>query len=103
MPFQRRFALRQLRDFGFGTNNMESTITEEIEKLIAVYEKRVGQPVILDSKISVVNALWQILVGQKLELDDPRDEGINTKFHLKITVIFYKQVFHKSLPVFDRF
>ena len=69
---QRRFALRQLRDFGFGTNNMESAIAEEIEKLIGQYENTAGKPVIMDNKISVVNSLWQILVGEKLELDDPK-------------------------------
>ena len=69
---QRRFVLRQLRDFGFGTNNMEGAIAEEVEKLVGQYEKTAGTPVVMDSKISVVNSLWQILVGEKLELDDPK-------------------------------
>jgi hypothetical protein len=30
---QRRFALRQLRDLGFGKASMEDTISEEIDKL----------------------------------------------------------------------
>jgi hypothetical protein len=33
-----------------------------------------GQPVNLNRtmNISIINALWQILVGEKLDLDDPK-------------------------------
>ena len=31
---QRRFALRQLRDLGFGKSGMEDMINDEVEKLI---------------------------------------------------------------------
>jgi hypothetical protein len=39
---QRRFALRNLRDFGFGKSSMEDAIVAEAGKLCRSYEKLVG-------------------------------------------------------------
>ena len=77
---QRRFLLRNLRDFGFGKSEMEDTLLDEIEKLCNEYKKLVGKPVCLDNtlNLSIVNALWAILVGEKLPLDDPKLKGIVT-------------------------
>ena len=36
---QRRFALRHLKDFGFGKAGMEETIMEEVEKAIKMLSK----------------------------------------------------------------
>ena len=71
---QRRFALRTLRDLGFGKMTMEDTINEEVEKLVEVLMKKAGQAIELNLQmnISIVNALWVILVGEKLALDDPK-------------------------------
>ena len=71
---QRRFALRSLRDLGFGKLTMEDAINEEVEKLVEVLKKKEGQAVGLNLQmnISIVNALWVVLVGEKLELDDPK-------------------------------
>ena len=71
---QRRFLLRNLRDFGFGKSEMEDTLLEEVDKLCKEYMKIVGEPVCLDNtlNLSIVNALWAILVGEKLPLNDPK-------------------------------
>ena len=71
---QRRFALRSLKDLGFGKVTMEDAINDEVEKLIEVLKKKEGQAVGLNLQmnISIVNALWAILVGEKLDLDDPK-------------------------------
>ncbi len=74
---QRRFALRQLREFGFGKSSMEETFAEEIRKLCALYRRDAaeGKPVDLHLtvNISIVNALWSILVGETFEdLEDPK-------------------------------
>jgi hypothetical protein len=36
---QRRFALRQLRDLGFGKSSMEDTILDEVDKLANLLSK----------------------------------------------------------------
>eukprot|EP00094_Tigriopus_californicus_P010881 TCALIF_10496-PA protein Name:"Similar to Cyp2j6 Cytochrome P450 2J6 (Mus musculus)" AED:0.07 eAED:0.07 QI:0/0.78/0.7/0.9/1/1/20/349/2332 len=71
---QRRFSLRQLRDFGFGRSSMESMILEEVQKLCKSLQEEAGKPLDLSFKmnISIINALWLILVGERLELDDER-------------------------------
>ena len=71
---QRRFFLRHLRDFGFGKSEMESTLSEEVEKLCDEYSKFVGIPFCLDNtlNLSVINSLWAILTGEKLELKDEK-------------------------------
>lgn len=71
---QRRFSLRQLRDFGFGRSSMEAMILEEVQKLRKCLQKETGKPLDLSFKmnISIINALWLILVGERLELDDER-------------------------------
>ena len=71
---QRRFLLRNLRDFGFGKIEMEDTILDEVEKLCAEYSKLEGKPFCLDNtlNLSVVNALWVILTGEKLPLKNPK-------------------------------
>ena len=69
----RRFLLRNLRDFGFGKTSMEDMFHDEVSKLRASLSKRCDEPVNLAGtmNISIVNALWSILVGEKLNLEDP--------------------------------
>nr|APH81376.1 cytochrome P450 CYP3034A1 [Tigriopus kingsejongensis] len=71
---QRRFSMRQLKDFGFGRSSMEDMIQVEVQKLVNSLHMETGQPLDLNFKmnISIVNALWVILVGERLELDDAR-------------------------------
>ena len=71
---QRRFTLRNLRDFGFGKASMESALNEEVQKLIEFMRPKMNQPLSLGKPMSIttLNALWSILTGEKLELDDPK-------------------------------
>lgn len=71
---QRRFSLRVLRDFGFGKTSMENTLCDEVEKLCTEFTKVEGTPFNMQRRIniSIVNALWAILVGEKLALNDPK-------------------------------
>ena len=83
---QRRFLLRNLRDFGFGKTEMEDTLLDEIDKLCSEYKTFVGKPVCLDNtlNLSIVNALWAMLVGEKLPLDDPKLQRIVKNFNTLI-------------------
>ena len=71
---QRRFTLRVLKDFGFGKASMEDTIMDEVEKLCDEVRKFAGKPFNLQRRvnISVLNALWSLLVGEKFQLHDPK-------------------------------
>ena len=79
---QRRFLLRNLRDFGFGKSEMEDTLLDEVDKLCNEYSKLEGKEVCLDNtmNLSIINALWAILTGEKLPLHDPKLLKIVSKF-----------------------
>ena len=109
---QRRFLLRTLRDFGFGKSSMEDLILEESEKLNKmIANKMLNYPVDLGQtfNVSVFNALWVIMVGEKFELDDPELKTIveTLQNYLKesdnlkpiISQILPKFVF--NLPIFN--
>ena len=53
---------------------MEDSLQEEIQKLKDFLKPTLGQPINLNKamNISILNALWAILVGEKLELTDPK-------------------------------
>ncbi len=53
---------------------MEDILKEEILKLSQVFHKKSGQPLDLNRtmNVSILNALWSIVVGETFELDDPR-------------------------------
>lgn len=64
----RRFALRQLRDFGFGKNTMEALIMDEVHEMAETLKRKGGKPVgEIKEKFSlaVVNSLWTIVGGEE--------------------------------------
>jgi len=80
---QRRFTLRNLRDFGFGKVSMESLIQEEVEKCIEMLSQETGKVTKLSLKlnIAILNALWKLLTGEKLEYDSPKSKEIVERFN----------------------
>ena len=70
---QRRFLLRNLRDFGFGKSEMEDAMLDEIEKLSIELQKNIGKPKPLDNtlNLAIANTLWSLLAGETLPLNDP--------------------------------
>lgn len=76
---QRRFALRTLRDFGFGKQKMEDVIDDQVNQLCSILESKHGQPMSVFGvfNISVLNALWTITTGQSLSQKDPQIQRIN--------------------------
>jgi hypothetical protein len=91
---QRRFMLRNLRDFGFGKTEMDDTIVDEVDKLCVELYKDAGKPVCLDHtlNLSIVNALWDILAGERLPLKDPKLSKIVENFSNTVKtkdVLFY--------------
>ncbi len=71
---QRRFALRTLRDFGFGRKGMESLIMDEVNEFVNWIARHGGEPISLHGRINlaVVNALLAVLTGERYDHDDPK-------------------------------
>ena len=67
---QRRFTLRNLRDFGFGKLGMEGVIIEEVQNCIELLGNEAGTTTQLSLKlnIAILNALWKLLTGEKVRL-----------------------------------
>jgi hypothetical protein len=67
---QRRFTLKNLRDFGFGKLSIEGSILEEVEKCNEMLSNEVGTTTQLSLKlnIAILNALWKLLTGEKVSL-----------------------------------
>ena len=77
LTIQKRFTLQHLRDFGFGRQNMESLVKEEVAVLLADMERQLrDKGNVFEFKnyfnISLVNALWVMLASARFERDDPR-------------------------------
>ena len=99
---QRRFLLRNLRDFGFGKSSMEDTLLDEVEKLCNEYSKTQGTPICLDNSmnLSVINSLWVILTGEKLPIMDPKLVKIVSDFNASLSNI--KNINNLMLPLSPR-
>ena len=72
---QRRFIVRSLKDHGFGKLSMEDSIKRDVGKLVFFLGKeKSGKPINPDTemKITIINALWNLLVGEELSLQDPK-------------------------------
>ena len=68
---QRRFALKNLRDFGFGKQSLEGVMNYEIDELIDGYRSRSGDILIsTDFNIPIISILWQIVAGSRITLED---------------------------------
>ncbi|CAG9856915.1 unnamed protein product [Phyllotreta striolata] len=75
---QRRFFLKQLREFGFGTRNMSTLIEEEAQELIAYICKFTA---LNDSSVfniqnlfnlHILNSLWKMLAGVRYDAEDKK-------------------------------
>ena len=71
---QRRFALKHLKDFGFGRKSLDSVMIEEVDQLIdkLIKTQRNGVVEILGTfNIAIINVLWQIVASKRFDVDHP--------------------------------
>ena len=65
---QRRFALKHLRDLGFGKKSLDSVMIEEADQLIdKLFEKNPNGIVEIQGtfNIAIINVLWEIVASKR--------------------------------------
>ncbi|CAG2117313.1 unnamed protein product [Medioppia subpectinata] len=79
---QRRFALHQLRNLGFGKTSMEDHIIDEINHLSKEIDKSIGQAFDLRTllPISVSNNINSLTFGRRFDYTDPRKQMMDEFF-----------------------
>ncbi|CAL8110137.1 unnamed protein product [Orchesella dallaii] len=80
---QRRFALRHLRDFGFGKRSMENLVMDEVTELIKGFRRDSKKPISTQTRfnVAVLNSLWSIVAGERYSHDDPILQEIIKSIH----------------------
>jgi len=70
---QRRFAMRTLKEFGVGKSFLQNVINDEVAKLVEELKEESGESINLKfrTNLAVVNTLWQVLNGEKTDMNDP--------------------------------
>ena len=75
---QRRFALKNLKDLGFGKSSMEDLISDEVKELIHDLKYRIESNDQIDIlqifNLPVINSLWKIITGKRLDMKNPDEE-----------------------------
>ena len=89
----RRFALRHLRDLGFGKNSMETTVLDEFEELAKEMQQDCGKPVRINFRfnLTVLNILWRMVADQRLDSNNP-----NAQKYIATVNDFFKTVGPKN-------
>ena len=85
----RRFALRNLRDLGFGKKSLEETVLDEFEELAAGIVKEMSTPIKINGRFSanVLNILWRLVADQRLDQADPK-----TQEHVASVTEFFQNI-----------
>ena len=102
---QRRFALKHLRDMGFGKKSLDSLMVQEIDVVIDKLLEQKDGIITMKSTFnaSILNCLWQIATSRRLEPGHPDTkkviEIINSQFQTSLINFFVYPSFGKYLPL----
>ncbi len=71
-----KLLINSSRDFGFGKQSMAEIVQDEFTYLSKALEQTNGEPVDVKElfNVPVVNAIWRILTGERIESGDVRIE-----------------------------
>ena len=69
---QRRFALRTLRDLGFGKTVMNNIISDEVDQFVDFLSQKTEEDLNLAEQIClpVVNTIWRLVSSERLSYGD---------------------------------
>merc|ERR1712133_109038 len=106
---QRRFALKTLKDFGFGKKSLESAINIEIDEVIQCFKSCKGEDFLLkhDFNIPIINILWQLIAGYRFTKEKEHEHGlkivnsVNESFQTGIKTGVFPLWFNKLFPKFS--
>ena len=64
---QRRYALKTLKDFGFGRKGLEGVLVEEADRLADHLRAQEGRPTLVLNlfNVAILNVLWQIVANHR--------------------------------------
>ncbi|XP_063614756.1 cytochrome P450 2L1-like [Penaeus indicus] len=90
-PWQenRRFALRHLRDFGFGRSSLEKVIHPEVASLLKDLEGGAGRPteVNWNLNVAVLNVIWRLVADRRYDINDPEIIHFEKMIRVNIDII----------------
>ncbi|XP_076048582.1 cytochrome P450 2L1-like isoform X1 [Oratosquilla oratoria] len=68
----RRFALRNLKDFGMGKASLENIIIPEVNQLINEICKQEGKPMEISNalNVSILNIIWKLVADRRYNIND---------------------------------
>ena len=103
---QRKFAMRHLKEFGFGKSSMESLVADEAKELIADMKTKIKAnnelQMVGQFNLTIINSLWNIITGKRLDLQNPADQkrmdGLN-EFMAQFSTAGIIQVLVFKLPL----
>ena len=64
---QRRYALKTLKDFGFGKKGLEGVLVEEADRMGEYFREQEGRPTLVLNlfNVAILNVLWQIVANHR--------------------------------------
>ena len=105
---QRRFALKHLKDLGFGKQKLDTVIQDEIQYLIdELLLNAKNRDILFDTVFNfpIINILWQIVASKRYDPNLPESKRMMEKvtefFKAGIPVlVFFVEPFRHVLPFF---
>jgi len=74
---QRRFSLKTFKNFGLGKKSLEESIHFEVMEMIEKCFSGKGDiKMASDFNVPIINVLWQIVAGDRFDLEKPRDASV---------------------------
>ena len=106
---QRRFALKVLRDLGFGKKKLDSIMVEEVDEII---ENMLKEGIVkMDSTFNngIINVLWQIVASKRFDPKMPETKALLNRINRIMSdgftyKMFLPEFLAKNLPLdyYDR-